>query len=672
MAMNIEQRLEQSAKSIEQSSQKAHDFAEKDTTIQTCAGSRDSLPKVSRIWQENFARQFNKHSTEFQDRFALSQQSLPWQASITISDSLQRYHVGVQGEEGYKEFLPNPLKLPFETAATLAEDLTQDRWLENGVPNKHWTESKFASALEKSLGVNARIWPKDRDLQVGDVIPSAQDTADGLPITHVIVDGNAYAMSPAASGLVADLTVTGATIGETDVRFIKSSNPKGRVSLDQFVGMTQQGAIDYAIEYLIDNFGGGEIVIPCGVWDVSVDLPSNITLVGFGEKSILRATWTGLNSYCLKMSRVPVGVYPYSPATRSPIKNAAIRDIVIDANGADFGLYMAYCLFPSIGGRVVIRNAKVRNLHMTAVFSWSIDEIILEDCQSIGGSIGENIFGWNEDEAGIICNAGNARRLIAFGNGKNGQFNKASAPTEGAGLLICGGSGNTFTAVQGEQNKGAGVYVMPRTQASFHGMYLEANGNDGTGELWQVVNESAAAMFYDVEPRFNDNDVFHAVSDTYIVNFLGRRITGPGAVSLTGKFSNVSVENPMTHRIKLSQATNVDSGGASTRHVILKPSVYSSAASQRTEIWAMGVFIALYQSVTIPAGRTIVVRNINNQTLETLAVPTGSYANGDVIYMPLLNRNVNIESLGVVNIGYGAGWTGIGQIDIGMYIELML
>ncbi|ENM5892302.1 hypothetical protein NTH50_000392 [Vibrio mimicus] len=220
MAMNIEQRLEQSAKSIEQSSQKAHDFAEKDTTIQTCAGSRDSLPKVSRIWQENFARQMNQHATEFQERFALSQQSLPWQASITISDSLQRYHVGVQGEEGYKEFLPNPLKLPFETAATLADDLTQERWLENGVPNKHWTESKVASALEKSLGVNARIWPKDRDLQVGDVIPSAQETADGLPITHLVVNGNVYAMSPLASGLVTALSSTGMVVEFSIVNLI--------------------------------------------------------------------------------------------------------------------------------------------------------------------------------------------------------------------------------------------------------------------------------------------------------------------------------------------------------------------------------------------------------------------------------------------------------------------
>lgn len=221
MAMNIEQRLEQSAKSIEQSSQKAHDFAEKDTTIQTCAGSRDSLPKVSRIWQENFARQMNQHATEFQDRFALSQQSLPWQAGITISDSLQRYHVGVQGEEGYKEFLPNPVKLPFETAATLAEDLTQDRWLENGVPNKHWTESNIASALEKSLGANARIWPKDRDLQVGDVIPSAQETADGLPITHLIINGDVCMMIERNDGVVGSISDDTIVIGDSSVSLLR-------------------------------------------------------------------------------------------------------------------------------------------------------------------------------------------------------------------------------------------------------------------------------------------------------------------------------------------------------------------------------------------------------------------------------------------------------------------
>ncbi len=299
MAMNIEQRLEQSAKSIEQSSQKAHDFAEKDTTIQTCAGSRDSLPKVSRIWQENFARQFsdqdatfhrqiNDQATEFQNRFALSQQSLPWQAGITISDALQRYHVGVQGEEGYKEFLPNPLKLPFETAATLADDLSQERWLENGVPNKHWTESKIASALEKSLGVNARVWPKDRDLQVGDVIPSAQETADALQITHIVHNGNVYEMSPVASGVVTAIGGNVATIGGNEID-LASLNKLKKFSARAYGLSPENNGLQNckALQRLssaVKRNNGGRVVFEFGTYRVGAQEFAGATGKGYSYK----------------------------------------------------------------------------------------------------------------------------------------------------------------------------------------------------------------------------------------------------------------------------------------------------------------------------------------------------------------------------------------------------
>ncbi|WP_337918731.1 hypothetical protein [Vibrio cholerae] len=84
--------------------------------------------------------------------------------------------------------------------------------------------------LEKALGVNARVYPRltNQNLKVGDVIPAPEDTADGLPITHVIVDGNAYAMSPLASGVVTSLTETSATIGGVGVALI--SRPKFAIS----------------------------------------------------------------------------------------------------------------------------------------------------------------------------------------------------------------------------------------------------------------------------------------------------------------------------------------------------------------------------------------------------------------------------------------------------------
>jgi hypothetical protein len=91
-----------------------------------------------------------------------------------------------------------------------------------------------ASALEKSLGVNARIWPKSGNIKVGDVVPSAQQSSDGLPITHLIVDGNAYAMSPLASGLVSDLTDTGATIGGLSVE-LYAPQSGGLLDLSDFI-----------------------------------------------------------------------------------------------------------------------------------------------------------------------------------------------------------------------------------------------------------------------------------------------------------------------------------------------------------------------------------------------------------------------------------------------------
>ncbi|HGS5835836.1 TPA: tail fiber domain-containing protein [Vibrio cholerae] len=388
MAMNIEQRLEQSAKSIEQSSQKAHDFAEKDTTLQTCAGSRDSLPKVSRIWQENFARQMNQHATEFQDRFALSQQSLPWQAGITISDSLQRYHVGVQGEEGYKEFLPNPVKLPFETAATLAEDLTQDRWLENGVPNKHWTESKVASALEKSLGVNARIWPKDRDLQVGDVIPAAQETADGLPITHVIVDGNAYAMIPLVSGLVLEFDTSSAKIADINVELFSAVQGRAFYTLEEFGALGFPNDDTIAFEKVQSYFDSSVCGLPviatkpaylttkglivraghtlegqgCDYWDTFTPNPESIT------KSMEKGTTILLSGSGAK-THTAINLDKNTPAKTGTFKGEQVTVELLDFNNGDSVNGAPATPRHFSVGIVVNRNASLKNIRVVPNFN---------------------------------------------------------------------------------------------------------------------------------------------------------------------------------------------------------------------------------------------------------------------------------------------------------------
>lgn len=519
--------------------------------------------------------------------------------------------------------------------------------------------------------------------------PDFESIADAISYTkHKI--GNNYIVSdyyggssPSGSGILFFKVVaagTGVDDGgkyiDIDINFQLEQNLKKDYSVKYWGAKGNNVDIDStpvkaAIAY-VSSIGGGNVTFPSGTYLAdSIDPPNNITFVGFGETvSVIKGVTAGDDTYVLKLSNSDIGEYPYG-GDKVAVKSIKIQGLGIDANGLDFGLYAAYCLFPAFEN-IAIRNAKVRNLFMAAVFTYSMDTVELATCQSVGGSIGENIFSWTGGNEGIICNAGNSRRLFCFGNGALAVYNKVTSPEAGAGLIVRGGSGNTFTSFQGEGNKGVGLYVKPSTQATFYGIYLEANANDGTTEFRQVVNESSAAIFYDVEPRFNSTDTFYASSDTTIFNFLGARITGQGNVSLYGKFSNVTVENPLVHTIKLSEASNVDSAGASTRHTILKPSRYATINSYKTNIWQMGVFIAFRSAQTVAPGKSILIRTIGLTTLATLSLPAGTYADGDVVYLPLLIESTQLEALSVVNLAYGAGWVGIGQIDIGMYIKLMV
>lgn len=141
MTQNIEQRTAVAVKRFENTSEVSERLAMKDEVVQTAAGPRNSLPKVSREAEEKFSAQRGKHEQDFQERWALSQQAIPWVANTLISDALQRYSIGVVGAEGYKEFLPSPEKLPFETSDDIEQDISLGRWLENGVPSKNWVET---------------------------------------------------------------------------------------------------------------------------------------------------------------------------------------------------------------------------------------------------------------------------------------------------------------------------------------------------------------------------------------------------------------------------------------------------------------------------------------------------------------------------------------------------
>ncbi len=136
--------------------------------------------------------------------------------------------------------------------------------------------------LEKALGVNARVYPRltNQNLKVGDVIPAPEDTADGLPITHVIVDGNAYAMSPLASGLVADLTATGATIGAVSVRFFDWRSFTSVSHMKSSTWLVEGQLVETQGRYSSGDGGHGKYIVtsePVGRSVTSVALDNGLT-----------------------------------------------------------------------------------------------------------------------------------------------------------------------------------------------------------------------------------------------------------------------------------------------------------------------------------------------------------------------------------------------------------
>lgn len=443
------------------------------------------------------------------------------------------------------------------------------------------------------------------------------------------------------------------------------------VSVNDFVGANYTIKFANAFSYLLATpAGGGEVLVPAGTYVADLDVPSNITVRGTGEKTIIKGATKGVNSCTVKLSNSVVGAYPYGLG-KIPNKNVRLKDLVIDADGADFGLYKAYCLFPDVSG-VTIYRAKVRNLYMAAVFSYSLDKVLLSYGESLGGSIGDNLFGWVGGVEGIHCNAGNARRLLTFGNGTAATYDKTSAPTGGVGLLVEGGSGNNFTSYQGEQNKGPGLYVAPNTQATFHGIYLEANANDGTSDHRQCVNESTGAVFYDVEPRFNAEDTFHCAAHTRIFNYFGNRITGPGPASVYGKYDATAVENPNVQTVALVERLAFNTGSGRIRMNMLKPAPRATEGFYKTGIYEMGAFVSFKSTVTVGTGgsaKTILITTITGTVLTTITIPPATYNDGDLIYVKF--NLAAIGSYSVVEMGFGGGAV-INTVDCGIYAKFMV
>ncbi|HAS3166388.1 TPA: hypothetical protein I6Z04_000102 [Vibrio cholerae] len=151
--------------------------------------------------------------------------------------------------------------------------------------------------LEKALGVNARVYPRltNQNLKVGDVIPAPEETADGLPITHVIVDGNAVKLTKETSGEV-NAIVNDAqgfpveiTINSITQSIYQSFQNTSYIDIRQFFApaapLDSSAHFQRAIDFCHEN-GIGEVRFNGNYgWGKGVKAKSLVTLVGSGVGS---------------------------------------------------------------------------------------------------------------------------------------------------------------------------------------------------------------------------------------------------------------------------------------------------------------------------------------------------------------------------------------------------
>lgn len=188
--------------------------------------------------------------------------------------------------------------------------------------------------------IGGQIYPEIGDLENGMTVPSGT--------THLRVGGAIYAMSPLASGLVADLTATGATIGGV----IVTLNPWQKVYTPEMFGASAAVALDNTAQLsemfksvpdgAVLDFGGKEyrvLAAVAGIPSASAN-PLTDNALQFSECIVLleKKGITLRNGTIYAANQGVSATKMYFPSTVSFIKSEVHFDnFVIEGRGENWG-----------------------------------------------------------------------------------------------------------------------------------------------------------------------------------------------------------------------------------------------------------------------------------------------------------------------------------------------
>lgn len=279
-----------------------------------------------------------------------------------------------------------------------------------------------------------------------------------------------------------DTIITNTVIGsykELDTKL------EGCFSVKNF-GAIGDGANDdtYAIESALNS--GFKIVFPKGTYLISkeINIPDNAVIEGITEKeTILKAYKYGNNMKAvLRLSRNEVG-----KESTNAISGVTIKNLTIDAEGCDYGIYANYLTNESRLENLTVINATRCNICILKTWFATYSNLTAKKGKNIGFAIGVRQDA--EQEVGV--NAIKFSNLRSHSNGQDGTHNQVNNIEKGCGFLIGGCNTCEFDMLQAERNVGIGVIFKNYYSNHFGSMYIEGNSQNQTNQYGLYQNEGS-------------------------------------------------------------------------------------------------------------------------------------------------------------------------------------
>lgn len=310
-----------------------------------------------------------------------------------------------------------------------------------------------------------------------------------------------------------------------------------------------------------------------GVGKITAYSSTSLTVNVLYAKSLTSAgpfnNWTISKPICVvRVSAKPIGeVYSdlTAPGT-DDLVNYIFRDIHLDANGADYGLYMFRCGYnPEAVSGITVEDASRAGILGLGLYAFHTGWLGVFSNQNVGIRLGIDEFAW----AGKHTVFASTFKVIATGNGLDETWVEDDQILDfnGCGIqaAICKGSKLTFSS---ELNYGRSIVVGPHNNGGrsfYDALYTERNGAGpcirynsnssgiiyGHGFNWPDVSSDGGEAAEDIKIRAEDTDGVSTSSDAgpaneddylRIVNIEGR-YSGSHAFAIDSNTTKFYVEN---------------------------------------------------------------------------------------------------------------------------------